>query len=1562
MFNELPLCQKVLFLQFEKCSPQCPDGFQPSFGLSSTNFAGDIQCINTEWDATFTCEPECEASSAVEVHYLDTEGNDLPSLKSQHSCSRTSNDEDGVCGEACSAHAGYQLVERSVCSNRSFSAAVCEPMACETAPVPVANLMASWSPEACRGLPSGGKCSFSCKMGYRAIDTNGGYLDDPGYVCQKGNFTSTAKCLESAVPANETVMLTMSNPQPSRAVFGGTFSRIEVSFSGSVRICPSLGTLVTTTGLCTKNDNTTENCTGICERNSGGSIRCSDIIDDNFNNFLDRLGSNPTCSLSADRTQLIITLGDDPTVLIGEEFRLVDMTFFNGGMPPPSALAGFNIEFAFPALPATELTVAIEPDAPTTMAISIEGPNTIQECGMMRFRASSATGAEGRGLSYRWAIGDGTTAAFRVRLYEYLKQEHGPILLIDMTKWSDILDEAKAAVPSWPTEWITNPVLQITVDIMNWRGLTSEAGVAVTVKLADAPKPTIQYASKKHLTINPLEDATFKVNTGGVLKSTCGNSGGGAQGSTVAAWTVVVQWSITYNNTQDALPPVSTDIANLATEEVILDINNRKLVIEDTGLNPNTLTVPAFHGLGLRYGGFGADDFSSLEISATASYAVLLNGSNTVILDGSTSDPIRFTFEVGDIPPPMVTLTGPNMVGDGCSFDFSAVIDTLNKNDDGSGPPDIHWTIDKGQARLFDSKDADELVLTRRSAGGVYVTQLPFTLFDRALDGAGLYNFTVEGRRYSTIDPFESKYYGWPAGNFQQTQLVNLIESEVPPPITTSAPWNEGDRLSIQKPAGFFVMGRQQSGACKVSSTGWSYFWVVVKVDGGANAIVSTYKVILSNTTSATDDRTYVYQTSEYPGDELEGGARYKYALVYCKHPDAADRVMHHQTLQALLDDDFFKEDSPSFIADSVPSGGTASLQPTTGDGLGTTFSMTAQNWNDERPDLLNFAFYYMMIPETHPLSGSLNCSATSCTSSRTNWRTVGDSEEFKVDFLNETSPDYWKNMQGVRLQAFKSDETISGVRLYEGEFLIFVQAKDWKGGVGIAKVVGPLVSATQNFAMQDARDLVHGAALENNGEALLQIVHALAHGHGSIQSQNGTAAQTSADATNLLMDALGQAEGMSDGSEDSMEAMGDAVATVVDKNIQTIEHSVKLASFLASTVGKIDSSTGASSAAVKSVVSAVSKIVQKSRNFVTRIATGATTSNTTAVQNTTKAGQMQKKLLDLTNQLAKQSMAKTKNGDVTKIDATENGTGIEMSVSMDSSENMKDPNYQCHPEVDGVQMTDCAEVSNKSLGGSRRLRSGDASPDGRRLQTDLLSNEPCLSVGLHQTTWHQSNPLYLHNDSQFFVPAEATVRTVQIVACSDAAEIDLVAPMLISLTVPEGGGDSIECVRFVNGAWTNEGLVIARPYSTTPGSNVKCEVYKVSGAVTYAIAKKIEFEDEPNNALFNMCPSSYLPAPHNITWKCAVENATTRSAFVAPATYALEGSMCIPLCPAGLVINPMTSLAHCLRTGWDMHFVKEMYCGGWWEEEDESSDARRWPLPVLAYAVALLSLVASRQ
>jgi hypothetical protein len=78
----------------------------------------------------------------------------------------------------------------------------------------------------------------------------------------------------------------------------------------------------------------------------------------------------------------------------------------------------------------------------------------------------------------------------------------------------------------------------------------------------------------------------------------------------------------------------------------------------------------------------------------------------------------------------------------------------------------------------------------------------------------------------------------------------------------------------------------------------------------------------------------------------------------------------------------------------------------------------------------------------------------------------------------------------------------------------------------------------------------------------------------------------------------------------------------------------------------------------------------------------------------------------------------------------------------------------------------------------------------------------------------------------------------------------------------------------------------------------------------------------------------------------------------MAPGPYANKDSDCIPVCPKGLVINPIKAGARCLQTGWDMEQVSNMHCDGWWSEQDESSVARKLTMSAFAcvYIAALVT------
>jgi hypothetical protein len=573
------------------------------------------------------------------------------------------------------------------------------------------------------------------------------------------------------------------------------------------------------------------------------------------------LGLNPKCSLSGDRSTFVIVLGETPTIRIGETLRFRNDTVFSGAMPPGAQ----ETHYLYYALSGDGLFAEVEtdPTAAQALGVSLVGPTSVQECGNLLFKASSVRGAEGRPFVYSWSVGLLTSTPLRVPMWAKLSKEVGSVVSIDSNEWGEILADAQTRGDLSGQ----NLSLEVIVDVLNWRDLSEEATAHVMVTLDAAPKPVIEYVSLPHININRLEDSTFAVKTSGVLKNSCGSSAN-SQDSDNSAWSVVLQWSISVDGSQTFTP-----VSNLLAEAPV-SLDGNSFNVGDIAHDPNVLTVPAFEGGALRFRDISSSRFSSFVILATASYASQ-NGSAIEFLRDSEAT-LSFTMEVSDVPPPNVVISGPDMVGEGCTFSITAEVDTLNRYDTTDDVPEINWYVELNNVVIFQESNSESVQLSP----GKYSSE--FTSQSLGAVAAGDYKFVVSGERRL------NELSGWTQGNFSATYLLRVVDTQIPPPITIIAPYVEDQRLSMKTQPGFVVVGRQSFGACTYILDGWYYYWVIAQ-DDASGSIVTTYDATIRTLSDANS-----YEVSEFPFEQFRGETKYKYALVYS---DAVDAASCHRPL-----------------------------------------------------------------------------------------------------------------------------------------------------------------------------------------------------------------------------------------------------------------------------------------------------------------------------------------------------------------------------------------------------------------------------------------------------------------------------------------------------------------------------------------------------------------------------------------------------------------------------------------------------------------------------------------
>jgi hypothetical protein len=1296
------------------------------------------------------------------------------------------------------------------------------------------------------------------------------------------------------------------------------------------------------------------------------------------------LGTNPTCTLSADHVTFIITLGDQPSITIGQRLTFKDETIFFGAMPHLDGLT--NYIFYAGSGDALLVKLQTDPGATQTLGLGVVGPSAVEECGQLKFVVSSARGAEGRPLSYGWSVGDSTASAFRYPLYQRLSAESGPVVSISSTEWSQIVADAKS-VENLAGQ---NLSIEVVATVRNWRDLSEAISKIVVITLDAVPKPIIEYVTQPHLSIGRLEEARFAVKTSGVLRSACGSSDSDSDGA--SDWSVVTQWSITADGytTFTSVPnllseavvafhqdrnltdsgsgvediyegrnvqvkslvesidaqPVQLVVGMRGVVQAILDNGDASIQMEtldglvtvarddfiklevlqaffnmaDTAHAPNVVAVPAFEGDRLRWRNITSSGFTNLVILATAAYATT-DGSALTLLEGSETS-LPFTLQMSDLPSPRAVISGPERVGEGCSFSVSAAVDTLNPYDTSEDEPEVIWHVEFNQALIYTSNDAQ----INQVSSGNYECSLSSTLFDASAPGQ--YKFTVSGKRRL------NEITGWTIGTFSETRWVEVVKTRIPPPITLHASYDRDDRLSVQTPAGFFVKGLQPQGSCTYSADGWSYYWVIAQ-DTAAGSIITSFDATIQ---SSTDLNTW--ETTNYPGALFRGGLYYKYALVYTDATDASSRVANSFDLESMRNQGFYVLEAPRFLADAIPSLGTVQVTPVLGWALTTSFSLAAVQWIDDTPaSELEYEFFKFPIPTSHPLYSSMQCDLTSatCVTNLTTWQEDGDEAAFPINWDDSSSDFYWSNL-GSLLRGYSAADTFEDVILSQGKYIVAVRVRDGVGGVGSAKALGCIVQQPAVISTQELVNIFDKVHMSGDADAQLNTIMTVSETVSSNQSQ---------EIMDKTLQALDAAATNFEPGNKVLAKIGTAMESISNKELSKDQLNSVAASLETSLDKPIDE--GLKKEGAEPVIRAISVMhVQMKTKEPTNDNAGTTNaSNATNSSSEDEArAAFAEKMFTFSNNLGKGVVNNIPEGGVISMVTSENGSaGVDVYVAKESAAAMNGDG-PCFKNLTGVRVTNCPHAYNLSIGHAVDVRARRLK-EGRRLAS-------CdQTAGLHQTVWVVSNPHYLEDNSDYFVPPFASARTMQILACDISVDISLEYPIEVDLVVPPGNKHSIKCVRHVNGGWTTDGLSLVEPYSLEAGSDVMCRVYKLQQAVTYAIA--FDWHEEVTDSIFRLCPSIYLPSFQNISWKCARDNYRDRSSYAPPLKYIHNGSICLPLCQDGLVINPLNALADCTGKGWKMHHVSEMYCAGWWEDEDPSGYAREWRLPITALLVSVL-------
>eukprot|EP00435_Cladocopium_sp_Y103_P023505 s1216_g5.t1 len=198
-------------------------------------------------------------------------------------------------------------------------------------------------------------------------------------------------------------------------------------------------------------------------------------------------------------------------------------------------------------------------------------------------------------------------------------------------------------------------------------------------------------------------------------------------------------------------------------------------------------------------------------------------------------------------------------------------------------------------------------------------------------------------------------------------------------------------------------------------------------------------------------------------GGQLTAGVPYFHVLLQSEDQEMLDQVLNENrpALDSVLQNGVaIAAQSPKFVADQAPLGGSISVMPGfKGLSLRTTFRIDTAQWQDE--DLLSLEYEFLTFPFQ-----AINQSA----------------QDLGIDWEDPDSDSFWMKLGGRRFRLFdRSPQAF--LQAPPGSHSIVVRARDVRGSISVISSSMPLVvDAEHNFSVPDAtiqklKTFRHGAS-----------------------------------------------------------------------------------------------------------------------------------------------------------------------------------------------------------------------------------------------------------------------------------------------------------------------------------------------------------------------------------------------------------------------------------------------------------------------------------------------------